>query len=872
MKTIEELRKWQVEAIELGAPAKYALFQAPGGSGKSLVQCALAALDQQMTGNRQLIVVPQNHIHHGFSDEEAVVFPWQNAVTKWKVDRNLCSKRCSDTVAQLRDFLLNAPPGTTAISTHWALVSAWSKLSQQEKAAALKHTSYRIDEAHHISNVFHEDDLDLFNHKDRDVIVEDATRLGRFVRHLLKSGEPTTKLHLTTATFFRGDRKTILSDAFKQSFVHYYLPWDQYYETLGIERLEFDFIAYRKSPIELVLKAIAEEPNERHLVIVPALTRKYRESRTLKRLLDGLYKVYSAEKVLDLVTPDTQADHKDLLFRCPEKFNAVVACRLFDEGTDWVLCNRLHNTDAGEHSLTLAVQRFFRPLRRHPAKKHVRIDNYIPEFSAEMELEEQRRVLSNRFNAMLTCIITQGEIMPTLVKLRASDGSTQKTRLQDIYGSKYRPLLESLLKEFEVCEAKGDSQEVEAVVEKVMEAYGVPEGADRDDVKTALLTYIVRVTTPKAKTSERKSLEVKGLDAEEIRQKGFDRIWRRDAKGALSWGTENISVSTVRELLGIVKQVPTLDQIQRAIQQFHARTGKRLTHSQWVEELGISAHYLDYVCRKRHGTSLNEQVNRVLGDPNENLREKTRAVLLAYAEKGIRLTQESGVIPELKMKANALSCRLQRQYGISLAQLADEVLGVRRKRVTLTMLRFIVRKYLKNGVRLDKASGFISELGMSASDLPKHIMADLNMSLTEIVDGAVRTLKYGNRTWDIPSLEEIHTAIRQHYRKYQERPTRRTAHRLCGKATPSLDSICRTHYSTSLAKEVERVLGKAKNWDELRERTRKVIRKYRGQGIRLLKTYGFLPEMGCTALSLDSQLRYHSRTSLAREVRDVWDS
>ena len=43
--------------------------------------------------------------------------------------------------------------------------------------------------------------------------------------------------------------------------------------------------------------------------------------------------------------------------------------------------DRLHNTDACEASVTLAVQRFFRPLRPHPKKKDVRIYNYLPDFS-----------------------------------------------------------------------------------------------------------------------------------------------------------------------------------------------------------------------------------------------------------------------------------------------------------------------------------------------------------------------------------------------------------------------------------------------------------------------------------------------------------
>ena len=102
------------------------------------------------------------------------------------------------------------------------------------KRGGLQNVSFRIDEAHHLSNVFHEDELELFNHKDRQTIIDDATRLGNIVRYILRVDDPTVKLHLTTATFFRGDRKTIISQAFRQQFAHYYLPWDEYYETLGI--------------------------------------------------------------------------------------------------------------------------------------------------------------------------------------------------------------------------------------------------------------------------------------------------------------------------------------------------------------------------------------------------------------------------------------------------------------------------------------------------------------------------------------------------------------------------------------------------------------------------------------------------------------
>lgn len=72
MKTISQFRNWQIEALQLGRKAQNFLIQAPGGSGKSLFQVALAQADIIDTGNKQLILVPKNHIHHGFFDEEAI--------------------------------------------------------------------------------------------------------------------------------------------------------------------------------------------------------------------------------------------------------------------------------------------------------------------------------------------------------------------------------------------------------------------------------------------------------------------------------------------------------------------------------------------------------------------------------------------------------------------------------------------------------------------------------------------------------------------------------------------------------------------------------------------------------------------------------
>ena len=72
MRRITDFKKWQVEGFQLGRPASNYLIQSPGGAGKSLLTVMLAQADIEDTGNKQLILVPKNHIHHGFFDDDAI--------------------------------------------------------------------------------------------------------------------------------------------------------------------------------------------------------------------------------------------------------------------------------------------------------------------------------------------------------------------------------------------------------------------------------------------------------------------------------------------------------------------------------------------------------------------------------------------------------------------------------------------------------------------------------------------------------------------------------------------------------------------------------------------------------------------------------
>jgi hypothetical protein len=214
----------------------------------------------------------------------------------------------------------------------------------------------------------------------------------------------------------------------------------------------------------------------------------------------------------------------------------------------------------------------------------VRIFNYLPDLLPDMTDEDKRRVLSNRLTAILAYIVTQGELVPCMVPVtNAPKGEKPRkaTSLQEVLGHQYTSVMDDLLKGYERIEDKSDATQIEGLVERVLQEYELPEDVEAADVKTALLQQVIRIANPKKKVLDRKALEPKGIDAEEIRQKGFDKVWKKisPVESLVCNGTENIDAAAVRQLLSIVNEIPSLKEIDQAIRVFHTRTGKRLKTS-----------------------------------------------------------------------------------------------------------------------------------------------------------------------------------------------------------------------------------------------------------------------------------------------------
>jgi superfamily II DNA or RNA helicase len=534
----KKLRVWQRDAFNKLKNARFALCAAFCGSGKSILQVALAVHDIVRCGykQKQLIVVPQQHIHKTFVGEgniEYIPLLVNGKKYEWKVIHNFCDAD-DEILKGLKKWLLTSPAklsknyrdkiiaGVNAVASHQALTRVWSKLTEAEKQIAIKNLTLRIDEAHHIKGVFEEEEEELTDAQ-KIAVKSESTYLGEISRFIFNNGK-TSKLHFTTATFYRGDRSNILFPAVEEKFTTYYLDWIKHFKTLGIERFDLQYEEYNGDPIKDIAYRIAQEPNEKHLVIIPSTTHKWRLNgdSELQKLLKEIYKLVPKERVLDLVTKNTQKKNKKLLLAEPKtaenesKFDVIVTCMLGLEGTDWCPCSRLHNAAPGS-SITLAVQIMGRPFRQFRGKTQVRMYSYIKQFVQPKAGMTKQDLLNDRTNALLTCIqideMCRPIILPILPSKKNGSKNSQGITLRDIFGNKYEDVKRTLIEELECLENK-TKEDINLVIEDILNEQGIKK--HRKAVKAGLQALTIRLLA-----DELKDL---GVDVEFIRREGFAKI------------------------------------------------------------------------------------------------------------------------------------------------------------------------------------------------------------------------------------------------------------------------------------------------------------------------------------------------------------
>ncbi len=123
------------------------------------------------------------------------------------------------------------------------------------------------------------------------------------------------------------------------------------------------------------------------------------------------------------------------------------------------------------------------------------------------------------------------------------------------------------------------------------------------------------------------------------------------------YGTDNIGVDAIRDLLNIVHEIQTLDKIHSGIGSLQNRTGTRPTfhQSEWMSEPGRSA--IGKVLRRHYASILATVVRVILGNQNDDLMMKSHDIIRDHWPRGIRIGNNFGDLLELGVTTMALNGR-----------------------------------------------------------------------------------------------------------------------------------------------------------------------------------------------------------------------
>jgi hypothetical protein len=545
---IKELRWWQNEAFAKLKDSNFALIVAFCGSGKSILQVAMAVYDVIKSDwmQKQLVVVPQSHIHQGFVSSggvEYISIKVEGILYEWKVNHNFCDDKSQAVLAGLKKWLLTDPrtlangyyganiiSGLNVVASHQALGLVFKTMTKVEKKQAVKNLTLRVDEGHHVDGLFDDDEESLTDDQ-KLAVAEERTNLGDICNLILNAKKTTSKIHMTTATPYRGDRKMIFSPAVMKKFEKYFLDWIEHFKTLGIADFSLEYEEYKGDPIKQCVNRIKREPSQKHMIVIPPTGQKWRMNgqKEFEALMKSIYKVVPKDRVLDLVTPSTQDKNKAILLAEPKtgadgpsNYDVVVTCMLGREGTDWCPCSRMHNLSC-ENSVTLAIQTMGRPFRRFEGKTTVRIYYYVPFFAKPKKGMTKRDLLADRTNALLVCIQMDEMCHPILIPTMrpivvggASESGSGRPSLMDVFGADYQRIKQDFFEDIE-CLADKSAEEIDKIIDAVILNEGVKE--DVDGVRGGLRILAMRVLAP-----PQFKADIMGIDVSFVRKAGFDKL------------------------------------------------------------------------------------------------------------------------------------------------------------------------------------------------------------------------------------------------------------------------------------------------------------------------------------------------------------
>jgi superfamily II DNA or RNA helicase len=482
------LRPWGIECFKKVHDKNLAVINSPTGSGKSVV--AASIVYKKLENNpklRGIVAVPQTMISKGFINQKNIdlcVNGKRSEKFIWSPHYDLCIESKSDSrsdelIAFLKRPVVNRAGKSihtdvneriliccfqTLVLTHKKLfgpdVSAEDK---KENRKLWKNLVLVVDEAHHIKGG--EDDKEGY-------LPESPNELGNIIVDLCENRVSfNNHALLVTATFFRGDRKSLLPKSIYDYFTRFDLPYDIWLGQMRwFKHFTYDFVVGSKgvahqndyfAGFERCFKSLFNSGHSKIIAYIPKRQSRWDtkdKPAEVRKVLSIIKKVLRCSKnptmntqtgvitfigkndkgqefqykVLDLVSEEKRKKKREFFTdenfnNSPDTIDCILALDMFKEGCDWVHANGMIIT-GNKKSLTDVMQMIGRLFRDVQGKATAKIMHLLPFSPGSLPMDEN-------LNAFFKCIgmylLLENIFNPIRIKIkdRKDGGDDEEVRM-----------------------------------------------------------------------------------------------------------------------------------------------------------------------------------------------------------------------------------------------------------------------------------------------------------------------------------------------------------------------------------------------------------------------------------------------------------
>jgi len=549
---IHTIRRHQNYIFKTYSNEQYFIMTEPPGAGKSATLKFVMAKRLEADPNHKVVIcIPQTLISKSFGH---TILQYQDGdQIEWDIGKNLCDITSDRSkLKTLRNFLKRKkfPKGIhnrILITTHLALAALAKSMKSGEDL--FKNTTLIMDEAHHI----------LYSENGNS---DYANMIGLIVRDILKCGDTTSSIWLTTATFFRGDRGSIISSEHFDKFTHHFLPLDQHWKEniKHIKSFEYNFVIYKEN-IFNEIKQLLKKGRKKSVIFCPYTGHLLSGIDKLifrDRLITTIQEVWPDCNIMDLIDTNGRDGRKKVIFddESAKNIDIILALKIFDEGSDWIYAEQVLDL-APSNSLRIQSQRNGRLWRDLPGKTHIVYNAFLP-FRAKSNIEKDYRLhLSNSYNAFTAALLLRESIDPLpypkteRVKSKKYMNSYARNPFEEEIPneSKRQHILNEVIKELMFLrnlKEKPTNEESQQCIRDSLLNLGISN--DTVDNVVIHIAKILRSTLCNGRSLQWE----KGIDVSFMTDAGFDKIWQNDIyNGLLTFGTEVSNISTFKEFRSV---------------------------------------------------------------------------------------------------------------------------------------------------------------------------------------------------------------------------------------------------------------------------------------------------------------------------------